>query len=220
MIYLLPFLAVLIGAALAFTLAKKMNYLPLLLSFSGAFLLAITVVNIIPKIYRPDSGRIGIFILIGILLQLILEYLSGGAEHGHLHHQKSDRFPWLLFISISVHALLEGFPLHLDEHLLVAIMVHKVPIGLILTSFLLKADFQPIRILPIIGLFALMTPLGSFLEERIPVSADTAQYITAVAIGVFLHVSTTILFETSRDHRFNLSKFLMIILGFGLALIT
>lgn len=220
MIYLLPFLAVLIGAALAFTLAKKMNYLPLLLSFSGAFLLAITVVNIIPKIYRPDSGRIGIFILIGILLQLILEYLSGGAEHGHLHHQKSDRFPWLLFISISVHALLEGFPLHLDEHLLVAIMVHKVPIGLILTSFLLKADFKPIRILPIIGLFALMTPLGSFLEERIPVSADTAQYITAVAIGVFLHVSTTILFETSRDHRFNLSKFLMIILGFGLALIT
>lgn len=220
MIYLLPFLAVLIGAALAFTLAKKMNYLPLLLSFSGAFLLAITVVNIIPKIYRPDSGRIGIFILIGILLQLILEYLSGGAEHGHLHHQKSDRFPWLLFISISVHALLEGFPLHLDEHLLVAIMVHKVPIGLILTSFLLKVDFKPIRILPIIGLFALMTPLGSFLEERIPVSADTAQYITAVAIGVFLHVSTTILFETSRDHRFNLSKFLMIILGFGLALIT
>ncbi|MDR9401718.1 MAG: ZIP family metal transporter [Psychroflexus sp.] len=220
MIYLLPFLAVLIGAALAFTLAKKMNYLPLLLSFSGAFLLAITVVNIIPKIYRPDSGRIGIFILIGILLQLILEYLSGGAEHGHLHHQKSNRFPWLLFISISVHALLEGFPLHLDEHLLVAIMVHKVPIGLILTSFLLKVDFKPIRILPIIGLFALMTPLGSFLEERIPVSADTAQYITAVAIGVFLHVSTTILFETSRDHRFNLSKFLMIILGFGLALIT
>ena len=220
MIYLLPFLAVLIGSGLAFTLAKKINYLPLLLSFSGAFLLAITVVNIIPKIYRPDSGRIGIFILIGILLQLILEYLSGGAEHGHLHHKKSNRFPWLLFISISAHALLEGFPLHLDEHLLVAIMIHKVPIGLILTSFLLKADFKPIRILPIITIFALMTPLGSFLEERIAVTADTAQYITAVAIGVFLHVSTTILFETSRDHRFNLSKFLMIILGFGLALIT
>ena len=220
MIYLFPFLAVLLGCVLAFTIAKKSDYLPLLLSFSGAFLLAITVVNIIPEIYQGDVNRIGIFILIGILLQLVLEYLSGGAEHGHLHHQKSKQFPWLLFISISVHALLEGFPLHLDEHLLLAIMIHKVPIGLILTSFLLKAEFKSIQILAIMIVFALMTPLGSFLEERISVSADVAQYITAVAVGVFLHVSTTILFETSKDHRFNLSKFLIIILGFGLALIT
>jgi len=219
MIYLFPFLAVLLGCVLAFTIAKKSDYLPLLLSFSGAFLLAITVVNIIPEIYQGDVNRIGIFILIGILLQLVLEYLSGGAEHGHLHHQKSKQFPWLLFISISVHALLEGFPLHLDEHLLLAIMIHKVPIGLILTSFLLKAEFKSIQILAIMIVFALMTPLGSFLEERISVSADVAQYITAVAVGVFLHVSTTILFETSKDHRFNLSKFLIIILGFGLALI-
>lgn len=220
MIYIFPFLAVLAGCGLAFTLAKKSDYLPLLLSFSGAFLLAITVVNIIPEIYDHEPKRIGFFILIGIMLQLILEYLSGGAEHGHLHHQKSNNFPWLLFVSISLHALLEGFPLHLDKHLLVAIMIHKIPIGLILTSFLLRADFKLIQILPIMSVFALMTPLGSFLEERMAFSVDIENYITAVAVGVFLHVSTTILFETSKDHRFNLSKFLMILLGFAIALIT
>ena len=65
-----------------------------------------------------------------------------------------------------------------------------------------------------------MTPLGSLLEEMIRLTDTAAHYITAIAVGVFLHVSTTILFETSKDHRFNLSKFLMIILGFGIALIT
>jgi len=220
MIYLLPFLAVLIGSGLAFILAKKINYLPLLLSFSGAFLLAITVINIIPEIYQGDKNRIGIFILVGILLQLILEYLSGGAEHGHMHLDSAKGFPWLLFVSISVHALLEGFPLYMDNELLIAIFIHKIPIGLILTSFLIKADYKLKLILPVIILFALMTPLGSLIEDFIHLKHQNTNYIIAIAVGVFLHVSTTILFETSKDHRFNLSKFLMIILGFGIALIT
>ena len=220
MIYLFPFLAVLLGCLLAFIIAKKNHYLPLLLSFSGAFLLAITVVNIIPKIYLDAESRIGLFILIGILLQLILEYLSGGAEHGHMHHQRSISFPWLLFISISIHALLEGFPLHLDQELLIAIIIHKIPIGFILTTFLIKANFKLKQILPLMTLFALMTPLGSLLEEIIYLTDQTANYITATAVGVFLHVATTILFETSKDHRFNLSKFAMIILGFGIALVS
>ena len=220
MIYLFPFLAVLLGCLLAFTIAKKSDYLPLLLSFSGAFLLAITVVNIIPEIYQGDENRIGIFILIGILLQLLLEYLSGGAEHGHMHHQKSNSFPWLLFVSISIHALLEGFPLHIDQKLLIAVVIHKIPIGLILTTFFIRANFKRKQILPLIIVFAIMTPLGSLLEEMIRLTDMAAHYITAIAVGVFLHVSTTILFETSKDHRFNLSKFLMIILGFGIALIT
>jgi hypothetical protein len=36
-------------------------------------------------------------------------------------------------------------------------------------------------------------------------------------VGIFLHISTTILFESSENHRFNLIKFLVIILGAGLA---
>ena len=44
--------------------------------------------------------------------------------------------------------------------------------------------------------------------------------ITAVIIGVFLHISTIILFESSENHNFNLHKFLAIIAGILLTIFT
>ena len=42
----------------------------------------------------------------------------------------------------------------------------------------------------------------------------------ALVIGIFLHISTTILFESSEEHRFNYYKLITILLGAGLALAT
>ena len=39
-----------------------------------------------------------------------------------------------------------------------------------------------------------------------------------VVIGIFLHISTTILFESSADHRFNLRKMIAVLLGVAIAL--
>ena len=50
-----------------------------------------------------------------------------------------------------------------------------------------------------------------------------AQYqreLVAVVIGIFLHIATTILFETGEDHRFNIQKFLAILAGAGIAVVT
>ncbi|MBR9847740.1 MAG: ZIP family metal transporter, partial [Algicola sp.] len=41
--------------------------------------------------------------------------------------------------------------------------------------------------------------------------------INAIVIGIFFHISTTILFETGDGHKFNLSKLIAIILGVGIA---
>lgn len=35
----------------------------------------------------------------------------------------------------------------------------------------------------------------------------------AIVIGIFLHISTTILFESGSDHRFNLYKIVAILTG-------
>jgi hypothetical protein len=42
----------------------------------------------------------------------------------------------------------------------------------------------------------------------------------AVVIGIFLHISTTILFESYEEHRYNLYKLLTILAGAGLAMLT
>jgi hypothetical protein len=42
----------------------------------------------------------------------------------------------------------------------------------------------------------------------------------AVVVGIFLHISTTILFESSENHRFNLIKFVVILMGAGFAVVS
>ena len=42
--------------------------------------------------------------------------------------------------------------------------------------------------------------------------------ILAVVVGMFLHISTTIIFETTENHKFNLLKLVSILVGVTLAL--
>ena len=62
-------------------------------------------------------------------------------------------------------------------------------------------------------MFALMSPLGSLVGENVQLLITYKTEITAIIIGIFLHISTIILFETSKDHKFNLLKFLVILIG-------
>jgi hypothetical protein len=62
-----------------------------------------------------------------------------------------------------------------------------------------------------------MTPLGTFLSDGFPILNDYYTEITAVVIGILFHISSTIIFESSEGHKFNVAKVSMIILGIVLA---
>ncbi len=220
MIYLLPILGVL--SSFVFVLLvkpKSADNFKLLLAFSGAFLLALTVFELFPKVYEhTDPKMIGIFIMLGILLQIFLEFFSKGAEHGHIHlNAEKTNFPWLLFISLSVHSLLEGFPIADNASILYGILVHKIPIAIILSIFFVGSKMKFIYVVFFISLFSLMTPLGTYLASEIEFPAKYDAFITAIVIGIFLHISTVILFESTEGHKFNLRKLLVITLGIIIA---
>ncbi|MBS9768156.1 MAG: ZIP family metal transporter [Flavobacteriaceae bacterium] len=223
MTYIVLIVSVLVGIGVAFGLQIKPKRLQLLLSFSGAYLLSITILHLLPEIGTiPNHSSVYHFILVGLLLQLILDFFSKGAEHGHIHHQEHQIFPWALFISLSLHAFMEGIPLghhthDTHEHLLWAIVVHKIPISIILATFLSKSKFSNKVTIFTLILFSLMSPLGSWSGEHISFLIHYKSEITAVIIGVLLHISTIILFESSKDHKFNLFKFLSILLGMIIA---
>lgn len=218
-IYLLPILAVIAGYVISLFLKPgNSSGFKLLLAFSGAYLLAVTVLELLPDVYRnPDDG-IGVFIMLGILLQIVLEFLSKGVEHGHIHFQEnSNAFPILLLVSLSLHSLLEGFPLDKDTHILNGIVIHKIPVAAILSVFLTHSKLGKSKTFLFLSFFALMTPLGNWLKNNIEIFSEYAPYVNAIVIGIFLHVSTTILFESSKNHSFNASKLGVIILGILLA---
>jgi hypothetical protein len=62
-----------------------------------------------------------------------------------------------------------------------------------------------------------MTPLGTIISNNVSMVSDYLVYINAIVIGVFLHISTTILFESSEGHKFNLNKILAIIVAVAIA---
>jgi zinc transporter ZupT len=212
---LLLFLTVALGYIIALLLkVKEVKSLSIYLAFSGAFLLAVTIFELLPEVYKHPSKEIGIYIIAGILLQIFLEIFSQGAEHGHVHeHSHKNSFPWLLFISLSIHALLEGFPISENNNLLIGVMVHKLPIALILSLFFIKANYNKTTSILFLFLFALMTPLGNWVSQNIIFTPGESLKITAVTIGVFLHVSTTILFESSKNHQFNISKMTAVLIA-------
>lgn len=217
--YLLPLFSVLIGYIIAlFFKPKNKANLKLLLAFSGSFLLSLTVMHLLPDVYESQNSNIGIFIMAGILFQIILEFFSKGAEHGHVHgYEKMNQMPWLLFISLCIHAFLEGFPVSHHYNLALGIAIHHLPIAIILTTFFINSSLNKKAIFSFMITFAIMTPLGTLLSDYLPMLNDCYTEITAIVIGILFHISSTIIFESSEGHKFNIAKVSMIILGIALA---
>ena len=222
--YILLIFSVLLGAILVFLIKPSNKIVRLLLAFSGAYLLSVTILHLLPEVYTINSNDtlVGIFILIGIILQSVLESFSKGAEHGHIHiHSDGKQFPTLLFVSLCLHAFSEGLPIHhSDDNLLWAIVVHKIPIAIVLSTFLLNTKYSKKIVFVFLFFFGLMSPLGVLLGDKIPFFTNYATEITALIIGVFLHISTIILFESTENHKFNLQKFIAILLGVLLTVFT
>jgi zinc transporter ZupT len=231
--YLILLLSALLSglAVIVFKLKFSKN-LKLLISFSGAFLLAICVLHLIPEIFSGYNKKIGIFILLGFLIQLLLEFFSDGIEHGHFHsHSKNLAvFPYAIFISLCIHSFIEGMALidghghhhHEHEHsLLVGIIIHKIPIAIVLSTMILSKNVSRITFGVALLIFSISAPLGLYLAQHHIMSfVENSQVILALAVGIFLHISTTILFESSEGHKFDLKKFIIVIIGFALAIFT
>ena len=217
---LLPIFSVLLGFLIVVALkpAQRKN-LKLLLAFSGAFLLSTTIFELLPEVYSHlEPKRIGIFIMGGILLQIILEFYSKGAEHGHLHiNEPKSLFPWLLFMSLGIHAFFEGFPLREHKNLIIGVVIHKIPIAILIATYLLKSKLAKSKVIIFILIFTLMTPLGSLIGGFLNIPSNIIQSVNAVVIGMFFHISTIILFESSEGYNFNMNKILIIVSAIVLA---
>lgn len=224
--------AVLLGGAVGLRYPElRGRYLHLVLSFSGAYLLSITALHLIPEAFSSASAKPGLAILGGFFLQVLFEQFSRGVEHGHLHVHKGQRLAFPVLIGLSLHAFLEGSPLavmdtvehvgHNHNHLLTGLILHKIPAGFALSVLLSYAGYQRLTTWGLLALFACMSPLGAIIAAQI-IEPTHVPYLLGLVIGSLLHVSTTILFELDdKDHhRLTWTKTLAIAAGIVVALLT
>lgn len=223
----LLFASCFLGGLGVFFLKKDTQRLKLILSFSGAYLFSITVLYLIPEVYQQGGPRIGLFVLAGFLFQILLEQFSEGIEHGHIHQPSHDHyaFPYGIMISLSLHAFLEGMPLAEgdQDQLVFGIALHHIPAAFALGSVLMQNKVGSRAILILLLVFAAMAPAGFVLSDSISRSSAGSMNsyfdsIMGIVIGIFLHISTTILFESSVDHHFNIKKSIAVLAGVCIAL--
>jgi zinc transporter ZupT len=232
--YLILLSSIVLGAMTVFRFKlHEPRHVKLFNSFTGAFLLSLTLLHLLPELYDfhgQDPGRtpllLGALMLTGFFIQLALDFISMGVEHGH-SHPLHGHAPFGVVLGLCVHAFVEAMALgdaktYYDPHsrnlLLWSIVVHNYPVSVALLGMLLQWGMPRRGALAWLGLFALMGPMGMFLSGHVSVLAQHSRELMAIVIGIFMHISTTILFESSDVHRIHLGKLTAIILGTALGL--
>ncbi|MEO1261950.1 MAG: ZIP family metal transporter [Bacteroidota bacterium] len=237
--YFLLFGTVLLGGSFGFFFNKeKKSWLQLVLSFSGAYILGITVLHLMPWVFTGGDHLIGLWVLAGFFIQLLLEQLSVGVEHGHIHapHKYSIGFVVSVMAGLGIHAFVEGIPLsyygeiHIETHghshthnfLLYGIILHHIPAALALVILLKLSGVRKKIIWLCLGIFAFMSPLGAAVSSVMPIEVSIQKGILAFAVGSLLHIATVILFEmdSSNHHHISRKKLTAIVLGIGLSILT
>jgi len=219
--------SVFIGAGIASfsKVEQNQSWFRWILAFSGAYLFGITIVHILPEAFHEgDLPIVAASVLIGFLIQYVLDFFSGGIEHGHFHsHNK--KIPYGLLVGLFIHAFIESIPASVDHHhhhedtILWAIIIHKIPISIVLFILMTQVAKSKIQVWLALLAFALCAPFGFWLGDVIPYFRDNSAVFMGFTAGIFLHVSTTIIFESEQHHRLNLQKMIAVFLGFVLAFV-
>lgn len=148
-----------------------------------------------------------------------------------IFHTGSIRYSGLI-LSLSLHGLVEGIPLagsasfgpmaSFWSPLLLGVLLHKAPTTFALTAMMIQQKARTPFIWVSVLVVASMTPLGMFLGYGMGQGGTQSQEVLhalmALATGSFLQIASTILYESSQNHRLQPSQALGALLGALVAL--
>lgn len=223
---------IIISGSLALFIKINQTNLRLLLALSAAYLFSISIMHLLPEAFaQHEVKQIGLYIVLGFCLQLVIDTFSTGIEHGHVHLHSSScktHLPYGILIGLMLHSFLEGLPIYnanassvnteVNYQLILGLAIHNIPISIAFISLLREHNSNKQKIFLLLILFSIMTPLGYLSSYALHTFGLTSyhyfsQIAFALVIGIFLHISTAILFETSEHHKYNYAKVAMMVLG-------
>lgn len=228
-------LPILITGFTAFGVKVEKRHLRLVLAFSAAYLFSLSIIHMLPEAFEGSEARTaGLVIVVGFCMQLLIDTFSTGIEHGHVHLHSSEchtHLPYGIVIGLFLHSFLEGLPVYdagnhkagaVNYQLILGLGIHNLPITLAFVALLKEHERQRARSIALLIAFSMMTPLGylfSFFLHNVGLSnyENYSRMAYALVIGIFLHISTAILFESSDQHRYNIQKVLVMAAGIVVA---
>jgi zinc and cadmium transporter len=216
----------LVGGFLPLLRELSQRALALLLSFSAGVLLGAVFFHMLPETGRVLSDHIGWPILTGFLLIFVMErfvFVHACEERGCDIHQMG--LP--AFLGISLHSLLDGIALgaglilpQLGPVVLLAVIIHKMPDSMSISSILLSAGWDRRRVATLSLLFSLTTPVGALLSYFFfrALSEENIAIALGVSAGTFLAIATAdILPQVHRIEERNPLTLMCLILGLAVS---
>ncbi len=229
-IYLILFLAPFTGGIIALQTGYKNEVLlKTFLAFAGGYIFSITILNLLPEIFSISDKYTSLLLLAGFFFQILIGRFSEGAEHGHLHthhHNHTLALPIGLFLSMCLHAFTEGVPIGIisdtNTVMAIGIALHELPAAFALMSILQTEHIKKSTVVMLLIAYSFMSPSGALLGHflRGSFSDMLFNHILAFVAGIFLYISTTILFENSENHHFSTRKLIAVMCGVLLAVVA
>jgi zinc transporter ZupT len=152
-----------------------------------------------------------------------------GHQHSHHHHHSDHQrsiSALVLLAALCIHAFLEGSILAQPVNtgaiydvnaILLGIALHRAPAAFALMTVLTFQLRSKSKALPYLIGFSLAAPIGlllsTYLADNEIISTTFLIYLYALVCGNFLHISTTIVFESSPEHKFNARKLAVALFG-------
>ncbi len=207
-------------------------------TFAGGVFLGAALMHMLPDAVEKFSDfahdfEYPLFALVaacGFLLVLLLDkvLVPAGSDATSEMKTRGAIFPYVLMLTLSVHSVITGVALGLEDQLLsavaifLAVMAHKFTAATALAISFARQAIDKARSIPLLGIFCVMTPLGiilgvwwsSFLSG--PGEAIVEGIFDALAAGTFFYIAVVdILSEEFSVQRGRWALFLMTVLGFA-----
>ena len=218
-----------IGGLLPLVKSWSKDSFRLTISFGAGVLIGTCFFHMLPAIIQPLGSNVGIPVIIGFFIIYILERFimvhSCGEDVCDFHTVGISAF-----LGISFHSLIDGLSMgagfivkDIGSMIFLAIIIHKFPCALSLTSILIQGGYKKAKIIQLAIIFALTTPIGAVITFS--VLKNLPEYTLAWAIGIsagtFLYIAISDLLPYVHQHNprkyFNLAGLMLglLLMWFG-----
>jgi len=190
--------------------------LDMMIAFSGGFMIAVAVVDMIPEAVATHGAGAGWFVLAGYLaVHLTQHTLVPHFHFGEETHHVTRAVGISALIGLMLHMLMDGVAIAsgfdagstIGTLVVAAIILHKLPEGSTVSSLFLAAGFGRQKALGAAALLGLATVVGALMTESF---APLSEYGLALSGGVTVYVAASNLvpeFQHKHDWRLPMAFF-------------
>ncbi len=202
------FLISAIGGLFPLVRSWSKNNIRLIISFGVGILFGTCFFHMLPAITPQLGSNVGIPILIGFFIIYILE------KFVMVHSCEEDTcnvhtIGLSAFFGISFHSLIDGMSMgagfivkDIGLIIFLAIVVHKFPSALSLTSILIHGGYKKVNIIKLVMIFSLTTPIGALISFSVlkNLHENILAWTIGISLGTFLYIASSDLLPFVHQH--------------------